>query len=435
MPEDARFAYVGRLPRPRRPLAVATLALAVVLAALVPQAASAATVLGPGGWSYFGDPRAVHAGGRTFIGWTDDRGYTRLAALVNGRVIQQRRLGPRLSVDDHNNPSLYVMRDGRIKVFYSDHQGPRMYVRTTRDPHSFHSISGATRLAANTSGGHGFTYPNPLRADGALWLLYRGGNFQPNYRIERGGNWGSPRTLVWGPRERLSDGRLYQHRPYTKFDSDGRVIHGAFTEGNEDRYRNSVYYARIRPGSGLYTATGRKIASLSNPPSVTRLDKVRGAASRQWALDIARDGSHPVIVYRRGSSPREYWYARHNGARWVNRKITNFRPRTRGQVGSITLDHERPNTVYLSAIGSRGKLEVEVWVTADHGDTWTHREITRDSRVDNFRPVTPRGLRNGEEVAWFAGSRTHYTEFDTNVIVKLLEAAERLAKQVADKSG
>jgi BNR repeat-containing family member len=406
------------------------------LLALAPTVASAQTrVLGPGGWSYFGDPRAVHAGGKTFVGYTGTDRYIHLAELQNGRVIRQRRLGPQgRRLDDHTNPSLYVLGDGRLRIFYSDHQGPRMYVRTTRDPYSLRSISGASALLANTSGGHGFSYPNPLRASSRLWLFFRGGNFQPNYRTYRDGRWSSVRTLAWGPRERLSDGSLYQHRPYTKYDTDGGSIHGAFTEGNEDRYRNSIYYARVSP-SGLYTATGRRMARLGSAPSVRSLDKVRGAASKQWALDIAKDGSRPVIAYRRGTRPREYWYARHNGERWVNHKITSFTPRSKGQVGSITLDHERPNTVYLSRMGSRGKLEVEVWVTADRGATWARRAITRDSREDNFRPVTPRGLRDGEEVAWFAGDRTRYTDFNTDVIVRLLEAAERLAKEYGEKRG
>src|SRR3712207_7385265 len=41
--------------------------------------------------------------------------------------------------------------------------------------------------------------------------------------------------------------------PYTtlfrsKYDTDGRDIHATMTEGNEGSYRNSVYYAEVRPG-------------------------------------------------------------------------------------------------------------------------------------------------------------------------------------------
>src|SRR5829696_800801 len=70
--------------------------VAAITLALAPSSAAAQTkVLGPGGWSYFGDPRAVHAGGRTFVGYTDTDGYIRLAELEKGRVLRQRRLRPR----------------------------------------------------------------------------------------------------------------------------------------------------------------------------------------------------------------------------------------------------------------------------------------------------------------------------------------------------
>jgi hypothetical protein len=238
------------------------------------------------------------------------------------------------------------------------------------------------------------------------------------------------RTLAWGPRERRADGKVYQHRPYAKYDTDGRNIYATMTEGNEAAYRNSVYYAEVRPGRGFCTARGRRISRLGDPPAVSRLDRVRGPSRGQRALDIAAKGGHPVIVYRRAGNPRQYWYARHDGRRWLNYKITSVYHRHEGQVASITLDHESPNTVYLSRNGSRGRFEIEVWTTPDGGNTWTHRPITRDSKVDNFLPVAPRRLTDHEEVARFAGTRTYYRDFNTHVLLKLLHAAERIAKRL-----
>jgi hypothetical protein len=416
----------------------ATLAGAIAvlcLASIAPEPASA-TVLGPGGWSYFGDPRAVHAGGKTFVGYTDLDGYARVAEIEGGRVIRQRRFGPRGRVDDHRNPSIYVQPDGRLTFFYNEHQGPKMYMRTTGTPYSLRSLSSATTLPTNTSGRHGYSYPNPLRASKRLWVFWRGGNFQPNYSVRLPGRWSRAQTLALGPCcYRLSDGRSQRHRPYAKYDTDGRNVHATMTEGNESAYRNSVYYAEVRPGDGLYTAGGRRIARLGDPPLVSRLDRVRGSAGDQWALDVASQGGNPVIVYRRRVSEGgwELWYARHDGSGWVNNQVTAVRNSYKGQITSITLDHETPNTVYLTRNGPTGRHEVEVWVTPDGGETWTHRALTRDSRVDNYRPVTPRGLRSHEEAVWFAGRRSYYREFDTEVIYKLLEAAEQLAKRVVDK--
>ena len=395
-----------------------------------PAPAEAETTLGRGGWSYFGDPRAVHANGRTFVGWTDDDGLTRVAAVEAGEVVEQQELGPRLSRDDHNNPSLHIEPDGRITVFYSDHQGPRMYYRTSRDPYSVGSFTEARTLPTNTRGTHGFTYPNPVNVQGRMWFFFRGGDFQPNYTV-RGSGWSRARTLVRGPRKARAPKLV--HRPYAKYHGDGHAVHATFTEGNIGAYPNSIYYARIQ-GRGLYAANGRFLARLGSAPSVKRLDRVRAYSGRwQWALDVAvgNDG-RPVVVYTtrrrstRDNRPPDYWYARFDGRRWRNHRIVGY-DRVRNihrQISSITLDHEDPSTVYLSRPGSRGKLEVEVWATPDGGESWGHRAVTQDSEVDNFRPVGPRGLTGEEQVLWFAGSRTTWTAFDTNVLVKLLRRAQ-----------
>jgi len=431
-----RTRLARRARRRHLPLSIAA---ALTLALLTPSSASAQTrVLGPGGWSYFGDPRAVHAGGKTFIGYTDLDGYSRVAEIEKGRVIRQRRFGPRSRVDDHTNPSIDLQPDGRLSFFYNNHQGPRMYIRSTRYPYSLRSISSASALPTNTSGRHGYSYPNPLRASSRLWLFWRGGNFQPNYSVRVPGRWTRAETLALGPCcYRLSDGRLQRHRPYAKYDTDGQNIHVTMTEGNEAAYRNSVYYAEVRPGDGLYTATGRRISRLGDPPAVRDLDRVRGAAAGQWALDIATQDGRPIVVYRRRGSDggREYWYARHNGERWLNYKLTSAYSRYEGQIASLTLDHETPNTVYLTANGSNGRHEVEVWATPDGGETWSRRALTRDSTVDNYRPVTPRRLTAWEEAVWFSGRRTYYREFDTEVIYRLLEAARELAKRVDPDKG
>ncbi len=96
------------------------IAIAALLAAMLLPAPAGArtTVLGPGAWSYFGDPRAVHVGGRTFVGYTDTDGYIRLSELEDGHLVRQRRLGPQMRVDDHRNPSIYVEPDGRLTFYY-----------------------------------------------------------------------------------------------------------------------------------------------------------------------------------------------------------------------------------------------------------------------------------------------------------------------------
>ena len=406
-------------------------ALAAILAlAGAPGGARAESqhVIGSGAWSYFGDPRAVHAGDRTFVGWADRSGYTHVATLSRDGVLEHRRLGPRLTADDHNNPSLHVRPDGQVLVFYSAHNGKKLYYRASSSPHSIAGMSRARLVRTNTGGPWGYTYPNPLRNDGRLWLMFRGANWQPSFTVLDRGRWSRARTLVRGPVARAGTtaplGPSDRHRPYAKYDSDGERIHAAFTEGNLGAYPNSIYYAQF-DRSGIRAASGRRIARLGSAPSVRRLDPVRRFTGRaQWALDVAvADDGHPVIVYQRRAPAVEYWWARHDGRRWRNHLITRYASRAArpGAVGGATLDHEDPSIVYLSrTTASSRRHEVEIWATPDRGERWSSRSITSTPKVDDLRPVSPRGLDEFEQVIWFSGRRTSWTSFDTNVLTQTL---------------
>jgi hypothetical protein len=387
--------------------------------------------IGAGAWSYFGDPRAVYAGGRTFIGWADSHGYTHVAALTRENVVEHRRLGPRLTVDDHNNPSLHVLPDGRIVVFYSAHNGRRMFYRTSAKPFSVATLSRRREVRRNTGGPWGYTYPNPLRADGSLWLMFRGANWQPDFTILKDGRWTRARTLVRGPVERRETtaplGPGDRHRPYAKYDTDGKRIHATFTEGNLGAYPNAIYYAQF-DRTGIRTASGRWIARLGAAPSVRRLERVRAFSGRdQWALDVAvgTDG-RPVIVYQRRARLVEYWWARFDGRRWENRLITRYGGRAErpGAVGGATLDHEDPSVVYLARTTNAARRhEVEVWATPDRGKHWARRAVTSTPNVEDLRPVSPRGLTDFEQVIWFSGRRSFWTSFDTDVLTRMMRLA------------
>jgi hypothetical protein len=386
--------------------------------------------IGSGAWSYFGDPRAVYGGRRTFIGWADSSGYTHVAALDRHRVVEHQRLGPRLTVDDHNNPSLYIRPDGRIMVFYSAHNGRSMYYRTSARPYSIASLSAARTVRTNTRGPWGYTYPNPLRVDGRLWLMFRGADWQPTFTIRERGGWTRARTLVRGPiapaRNGAPLGPRGRHRPYAKYDTDGDRVHGAFTEGNLGAYPNGIYYAQF-DRTGIRAASGRRIARLGSAPSVKQLDVVRKYRGlSQWALDIAVDaGGHPVIVYQRRAARVEYWWARFDGRRWHNRLITRYARRAErpGAVGGATLDHEDPSVVFLArTTRAARKHEIEIWATADEGRNWSRRAVTTTPNIDDLRPVSPRGLESFEQVIWFAGRRTFWTSFSTDVITHVLRA-------------
>src|ERR687895_830621 len=111
------------------------------------------TPLGGGAWSWFGDPRAVHHDGKTFVGWVDLEGDIKVMSYdqaTEERVTAV--LQARLNQDDHANPSIHVRPDGHLVVFYSAHVGPAMHYRVSSQPESVRSWEAPQTAPVNVSG-------------------------------------------------------------------------------------------------------------------------------------------------------------------------------------------------------------------------------------------------------------------------------------------
>jgi hypothetical protein len=385
---------------------------------------------GGGGWSWFGDPRAVfHAGAhrRSYIGWNDTDGSIQVASYdhdTGQQVIAT--LKARFQIDDHDTPSILVRRDGRLMVFWSAHAGPHMYYRTSLRPEDVTAWGAEHTMATNTPGTRGYTYPNPvqLSAEGnRIYLFWRGGNFNPTMSTsnDNGATWSAARTLISNP----------GHRPYIKFASNDRdTIAMAFTEAHPRDLQTSIYYAEYRAGA-LHRADGSTIASIAAPITPAQAEKVYDAAAngaKAWVHDVALDAQgHPVIVYATfpTDADHRYHYARWDGARWNDTEITraggsmNLDPNEPNYSGGITLDHEDPSVVYLSR-QVNGVFEVEVWTTPDGGASWSSRPLTSGSARGNYRPLSPRGERGEDlDVVWMHGGYPSFTKFQTGLATQL----------------
>ena len=132
---------------------------------------------------------------------------------------------------------------------------------------------------------------------------------------------------------------------------------------------------------------GRKLGTFKDVPLHTsKLDHIYNysdAGGRAWGHDIAltADGRPRVVYTRRVNNRDTFWYAYHNGTKWLSRKIVEAGAgRPSFHSGGATLDHEDPRVVYLSrTIGNWN--QVEQWFTPDSGRTWTHRQLTSDPRA------------------------------------------------------
>jgi hypothetical protein len=366
--------------------------------------------LGAGAWSYFGDPRAISHDGHTFTGWISTTGNVWVARYTKGGKLSKRLIFRGLGRDDHNNPSLVFRRDGHIVVFVSPHSGHHlpppgipsvMRYMVSLYAYSINGFGRVHTVPTNVPGGLGFTYPNPIQLADKLWLFWRGGGWNPTFSYtEDGTHWVPARELV-----RFGHGQ----RPYAKYVGDsGRSIHGIFTDGHPTSWKNSLHYLRYEAGE-LYAVGGRRLGSLGDVPLHTsELDHIyrySDRGGRAWGHDIALTAEgRPRVVYTRRVANRDtFYYAYHNGTRWISRKIIEAGAgRPSFHSGGATLDHEDPRYVYLSRTIGRWN-QVEQWFTPDEGRTWSTRQLTNDPSGYAIRPVTPRRLTTANRIVYVHG--------------------------------
>ena len=421
------------------------------------------SVVTPGGaWCWFADPRAVWHDGRTYIGWLSTDGSVQVGCInPAGRTPRVATLHEKLQRDDHDNPSLLFLPDGKLMAFYSRHGGDEMLARVCSNPKALEPWSEERALPIHTGPrpNKSVTYPNPVlltEEDNTIYLFWRGDNFKPNWARSRdnGESW-EPLGTVLSRKENTQG-----NRPYVKIATDGRKkIHLIFTDGHpRNEPLNSVYYACYHDGA-FHRADGSQIAALADLPfEPSQADKVYDAAAhgnaRAWVWDLALDANgRPILVY--AACPTEedhrYRYAAWDGSRWIDNEITwagpwfpqtpkGEREREPHYSGGVVLDHTQPSVVYLSR-RRNDRFEIERWTTADLGRTWRSEHITGNSARHNIRPFVARNHpADASGLFWMNGDYRHYTDFRTAIMMHQTrpssardpEAIEALMRQVAD---
>jgi hypothetical protein len=411
---------------------IAALAAALCLASgpaaaddITPPAAPSAPVGDNGGWSYFSDPRAVEVTTPRrllYAGWVNS-----LGSIVAGSYdpathrVQTMVLHDRLQNDDHSNPSVLALPDGRVTYFWSAHNGLGMYYRTTTVPGDVHSFGPMQTLPVRPSGDRLFTYSNPmlLPAEGnRLYLFWRS---QYTHQVfatsdDLGAHWSAAKVLLDEPGQ----------RPYVKYAADSDTIAMAFTRSHPDESPTGIYYMAYW-NNAFFRADGTAIGGMDDLPfAPAQAELVVDPAvigSSAWVMDVALGPDRkPVITYVTTGASHRYHYVRWDGEHWNDTMLTDAGPAitTKGREpsysGGISLDHGDPDTLYLSRRVDAHNV-VEKWHTADGGATFTSEVVSQDTTVDNLRPVVPLGEGPGEATGalWMSGSYRYFTEFTTTI--------------------
>ncbi|MEY3896140.1 MAG: hypothetical protein RLZZ214_1660, partial [Verrucomicrobiota bacterium] len=438
---------------------------------IVPPLPGGATEIAPdGAWTWFNDERAILHQGSLYSGYvkgTGQTGVTRrnLATGENSHMIIS--TGNSQQLDDHNNPSITVLPDGKLLVVYSKHiAGTRFFQRTSLVPLPTTDADWGNEVIVAMPANNTYANTYPLSGESnTIYNFSRCINFNPTLSLStnNGASWGAPRQLVG-----TGSGNT---RPYPRYCSNGvDRIDLIYTDGHPRDVENSVYHMYYKNG-GLYKTDGTLIDTLANIP----LDHDAGEkgnvvypfsnaawgagdgpnqwipTGRGWTWDVQYgEGGVPTCAFQvqkddvTGTGWNNdriyYYYARWTGTAWQRRFIAHGgRPLYSGEDdygGGMCLDPDDPRIVYIStnaanpfAIGDinsvplRGGDRYEIYrgFTADGGLTFSWTQITVNSAADNLRPIVPVGHGKQECLLWFNGTYTTYTSFSTRVLARIGE--------------
>jgi hypothetical protein len=428
-----------------------------------------------GAWSWFMDERLMVDRGRLMVGsvrasgryeetWLPGWGNVELAVMdLESGSKEVIVLAAGFEQDDHNNPGLLRLADGRYLAVYSKHgQETKLYQRISvraGDPYGWGPVEEITTPGiARSFGGDSVTYANPIRLvaeGGRLYLFHRGVGADPNYLVSDDG----ARTWHYG-------GRLFLGRsgysPYAKYVANGRdTIHFVATENHPRNFNNSLYHGFIR-GRQLHQSDGRVMGPLAQGTNAafgawefTRIYE-GGATNVAWMTDVHVDASErPVVLFSTqrdgaglpmgaGGYDHRYHYARWDGERWRTFEIayagTRLYPGEDDYTGLGAIDPQNVNVVYVSTDADpvsgaplisravyRRHHEIFRGETSDGGESWEWTPVTQHSSTDNLRPLVPiwKDAEGRTLLVWMRGAyRVNRGEWDTAVVATLLPSAE-----------
>jgi hypothetical protein len=420
-----------------------------------------------GGWGWFQDERAIVDGGKllvgTVAGTTRDgtkAGDVQLTTFeLDSKKATTTTLHAKLQSADHASPSIVRLADGRYLSAYA-RQGKDGVVRwrVTDKPGDTSKWKPEQKLEVKGK----VTYTNLALEPGEkgrLFNFYRGGDLPRVMVAAEGtdftdvGDW-----VTWGRKSPSFDAkrstRPSEARPYVRFASRGGKVHFILTEDHPRSYDTSVYHGYLA-GHVLHDSAGAVLDEdirTGEPIALTRLTRVYEGTRDDvpWIVDVDVDAEgHPfaaIVVQKDGqkrSSKKEgggkdlrYRFARWDGKAWSSDEIGHAGSALYGAEanfsGLVALVPKNPDVIFLSANvdpatgkadeGTR-RYELHRGVTKDRGKTWTFTAITKDSQVDNIRPIVPEWDK-GTVVLWLRGSYTSMTRFDLDVIGMLDPGAE-----------
>jgi len=404
-----------------------------------------------GAWCWFADPRALHHGQYTYIGYIDVHGNVK-ATQYDWKHHRKTDVLVRsfFQPDDHNNPTFLVLPDERVMIFYTRHTDePRIWYRISRKPGDITALGEEKYLETRNN----TTYPSPfIMSDDPqhIYLCWRGINWHPTIARLTIPDSEDNCHFDYEPHQVVQSTGA---RPYAKYISNGKdKIYVGYTTGHPDNEMPNWLYMNIidiNHGYGpiLRDMNGQELKRIDEGPF--RVNKTEEYATaypatiidrtpdiRNWIWQIALDKQeHPVVAYPHideSKNRHSYWYARWTGATWHCLYICeaghafhqSWTQTERCYSGGMTIDPENTSHVYVSIPIKDGQYDpdgvFEIYrytinpsITLNSSltlESWlSPTPITKNSTKNNSRPyIIPGATKGRMRLAWMNGDYQYW---------------------------
>jgi hypothetical protein len=416
--------------------------------------------------TWFNEPIAVKSGNATYYGIYTDTGVLGVGRYDHAKQIYEvghprADLSP-IQVDDHNNPAVLPLSNGKILAAYAEHPGKSWAAISN----AADSVTGGwTETQLYDGSTYHQSYAHLAQTDDdqkTIWWFFREGvnvsNAMPiTFRINQNGGAGGSWTANGSTVKLVANGT---QRPYFRIAKSGRRIDILYTDGHPTEVStNSLYHVYLVVNTAgtqysLYKGDGTLIDTFpiaggtgvvngtTLPISTTTGTKIYdGATSKCWIWDVQWVGGTLYACYPTFSTTtntddtHKYRRATYNGSTWTHEDVCyagdSLTPSTVGRVPhwiypdaatsgetryspGICLDPNTADRVYLGKKYGDGDVRIQQWDKS--GGNWSKTSdltgASGNGKV-NARPFPVQGS-SPSQVIWFtANPYTNYTSFTT----------------------
>ncbi len=369
-----------------------------------------------GAWTWFTDERAIEMGnGVPIYGAVGQTGDVLVSDLSTTFTLKSA-----MEVDDHDNPGLLRLANGKILAHYCKHTNANFYQRISANADDI-SAWGTEVDLDSQFGLQNYAYSHPIQMDdGTLYTFFRANNgtYERTWHYSKSTDNG----VTWSAAVRIID-TASGARPYVHMVKNGasRIDFVTSTGHPNEVAACSLYHFYMDTSADSFHATdGTSLGATPFAPDTGTL-VWDGTTSEGWSWDIRVGAGSPVIVFAVfvSTTDHRYRYATTDGSTWTTNQICTAggtiyaTPGDQDQYsGGVSIDPDDINTVYCSREnGTTGVFQLWRGVTADGGANWTMTQLTT-GQEDQFRPFKVAGT---DALGYVTGPYFHYNLYLTRI--------------------